>query len=196
MYGCFMIKIGTQAPAFSCDAIVNNHTKRVSLSDFDGMYKILFFYPLDFTFVCPTELHALQENLSEFKKRGVEVLAISVDSAHAHLAWLNTPKNKGGIEGVSYPLLADITKSIARDYEVLNEQAGVAFRGTFLIDKNNVIQYAAVNNLSLGRSIAELLRIVDALMHVEKAGEVCPANWVSGQKAMKPTQAGLKQYFQ
>src|SRR3972149_4116567 len=110
-----MIKIGTQAPAFSCDAVVNSQIKRVSLSDFDGTYKILFFYPLDFTFVCPTELHALQDNLHEFKKRGVEVLAISVDSAHAHFAWLNTPKNRGGIEGVAYPLLADITKSIARE---------------------------------------------------------------------------------
>ena len=191
-----MITIGTQAPAFSCEAVVNKQIKHVSLTDFDGSYKLLFFYPLDFTFVCPTELHALQENLHEFKQRGVEVLAISVDSAHAHLAWLNTPKNRGGIEGITYPLLADITKSIARDFGVLNEQAGVALRGTFLLDKKNVMQHATVNNLSLGRSVSELLRIIDALMHVEKAGEVCPANWESGKKAMLPTQEGLKQYFQ
>ncbi|MBY0352932.1 peroxiredoxin [Candidatus Babeliales bacterium] len=190
-----MIVVGKSAPDFSCDAVENGNIKRVSLKDFDGSYKLLFFYPLDFTFVCPTELHALQEYHEEFKKRDVRVLGISVDSAYSHLAWLEQPKNKGGICGISYPLLADITKKIADDYGVLDQQAGVALRGTFLLDKNNVVQYAAINNLPLGRNIAELVRLVDALQHVEKNGEVCPANWNQGQKAMKTTQAGLQAYF-
>ncbi len=191
-----MVIIGSKAPEISCDAVVNGLIKKISLQDFQNKYKLLFFYPLDFTFVCPTELHMLQKDLHEFHARNTEVLAISVDSAYSHLAWLNTPKNKGGIEGIAYPLLADITKSIARDYGILNEQIGVALRGTFLLDKNNVIQYMSINNLPLGRNITELLRILDALIHVEKSGEVCPANWNSGAKAMKPTQDGVQAYFE
>ncbi|QQR48930.1 peroxiredoxin [bacterium] len=189
-----MIFVGKAAPDFSCDMVEHGSIKRVSLKDFDGVYKLLFFYPLDFTFVCPTELHALQEYYEEFKKRDVCVLGVSVDSAYSHLAWLEQPKSKGGIGGVTYPLLADITKNMARDYGVLTEQ-GVALRGTFLLDKNNVVHYAAVNNLALGRNIAELVRVVDALKHNEQHGEVCPANWSQGQKAMKTTQEGLQAYF-
>ncbi len=190
-----MINVGTKAPFISCDAVVDGVIKKISLHDFRGSYKLLFFYPLDFTFVCPTELHALQDSLEEFKKRGTNVLAISVDSVYSHLAWLNIPKNKGGIEGIQYPLLADITKSIAREYGVLHEQIGVALRGTFLIDQHDVIQYMAINNLPLGRNVPELVRLLDALIYTENNGEVCPANWNEGKKAMQPTQDGLQAYF-
>lgn len=193
--GNTMVIIGQQAPAFSCDAIVNNQIKRVSLADFNNQYKLLFFYPLNFTFVCPTELHALQEHLPAFEARNTAVMAISVDSPYSHLAWLNTPKTTGGIAGISYPLIADINKELARSYGVLNETAGVALRGVFLLDKNNVVQHASINNLALGRSINEFVRLVDALKHVETAGEVCPADWQEGKKGMKPTQDGLKSYF-
>ena len=190
-----MLKIGHQAPSFTCQAVVNNQLKHVSLNDFQGKYKLLFFYPLNFTFVCPTELHALQDSLDEFEKRNTQVLALSVDSAHSHLAWLATPKNRGGIEEITFPLLSDLTKKISQDYGVLNDEVGVALRGVFLIDKNNVLQHATVNNLSLGRNIAELIRLVDALTHVENHGEVCPADWTSGKKAMKASRDGLKEYF-
>jgi len=190
-----MLKIGKKAPEFVCDAVINNQIKQMSLADHQASYKLLFFYPLDFTFVCPTELHALQENLEEFTKRNVNVMGISVDSVHSHMSWLNTPKSRGGIEGITYPLLSDLTKNIARSYEVLNEEIGVALRGVFLLDKENIVQYAAIHNLSLGRNITELVRIVDALVHVEQYGEVCPANWSVGKQAMKPTRAGVQEYF-
>jgi len=187
--------IGKKAPHFSCEAVVNGITKTVSLDDFAGKYKILFFYPLDFTFVCPTEMHALQEKLEAFTKRNVEVLAISVDSVHSHRAWLKTPQSKGGIEGVTYPVLSDITKTIARDYGVLKEDEGVALRGVFLIDTHDMIQYAAIHNLPLGRNVHEIIRVVDALQHVEENGVVCPANWVPGGKTMTPNAEGLQDYF-
>lgn len=190
-----VLYIGKMAPDFSCDAVIKNTVKRYHLYGSPYRYKLLFFYPLDFTFVCPTELHALQDHLALFEEREVEVLGISVDSVYSHLAWLETPKNKGGIQGVQFPLLADITKSIARQYGVLNEDAGVAVRGVFLIDKDNVIQYASLHNLSIGRSSIELLRVVDALKHVEEFGEVCPANWHNDQKALKPSSEGLREYF-
>ncbi len=190
-----MIKIGHAIQDFSCDAVVNNAIKKVSLSDFSDQYKLIFFYPLNFTFVCPTELHALQDSLDEFAKRGTQVLAISVDSPFSHLAWLSTPRVQGGIQGVAFPLLSDLKKTLSAEFGVLKDDAGVALRGVFLLDKNNVLQYAAVHNLSLGRSTQELLRLVDALHHVETHGEVCPANWSAGQKAMTATQTGLKDYF-
>ncbi len=191
-----MVIIGQQAPAFACDAIVNGQIKHVTLADFNNQYKLLFFYPLNFTFVCPTELHALQAALPLFEARDTAVLAISVDSPYSHLSWLNTPKSTGGIEGISFPLLSDINKTMARSYGVLNETAGVALRGVFLLDKNNVVQHASINNLALGRNIDEFVRLVDALRHVETAGEVCPAGWHEGKKGMKATQEGLKTYFE
>lgn len=191
-----MIKIGKKAPEFSCDAVINGAAKKITLNDFADKYKLLFFYPLDFTFVCPTELHALEDNKSEFEKRNVVILGASVDSVHSHLAWLNMPKSEGGIKGVSYPLLSDLHKTIAANYGVLNEDIGVAFRGVFLLDKDNIVQYMSVNNLSLGRNIEELLRIVDSLVHVEKVGEVCPVNWKAGKKGMKATKEGVSEYFQ
>ncbi|MBM3886344.1 peroxiredoxin [Candidatus Dependentiae bacterium] len=190
-----MLCVGKKSPDINCDAVIDGVIKHFNLSTVQSKYKLLFFYPLDFTFVCPTELHALQDRLVDFAKRNVEVLAISVDSVYSHLAWLEVSRNKGGIAGVSYPLLGDITKNIAREYGVLHAELGVALRGVFLLDKDNVVQYAAVNNLALGRNIGELLRVVDALTHVQSVGEVCPANWEPQHKAMKPNTEGLKEYF-
>ena len=190
-----MLTIGKKAPAFSCDAVIEGAIKKISLDDFDGQYKVLFFYPLDFTFVCPTELHAFQECLEEFKKRNVAVIGCSIDSAYSHTAWLRTPKQQGGIAGVSYPLLADINKAVAKAYGVLDEEQGVALRGLFIIDTNGVVQCASVNNLPLGRNVQEVLRLVDALQFSEKNGQVCPANWQQGHKAMVPNDKGLVDYF-
>ena len=190
-----MTTIGQRIENFSCDAVINNHIKQISLSDFTGNYKLLFFYPLDFTFVCPTELHALQDHLAAFTQRDTVVMAISVDSAHSHMAWLNQPKAHGGIQGVTYPLLSDLTRSLAHRFGVLNNDLGITFRGVFLLDKNDVLQYASIQNLGLGRNIHELLRIIDALVHIEQQGEVCPANWSPGAKAMKPSHAGVREYF-
>jgi peroxiredoxin (alkyl hydroperoxide reductase subunit C) len=183
------------APEFSATAVVNQDFQEVSLAQFRGKKNVLlFFYPLDFTFVCPTELHAFQEKLSQFRAKNTEVLAVSVDSKFSHLAWLKTPKDEGGIAGVSYPVISDIHKSIARDYDVLHED-GIALRAAFLIDKKGVVRHQTVNDLPLGRNIDEFLRLVDALQFHEKHGEVCPANWTEGQKAMRPDQSGLKEYF-
>ncbi len=191
------VLVGKAAPDFTAEAVVNGteFVDSFTLSQFKGKkHVVLFFYPLDFTFVCPTELHAFQAKLSEFEARGVQVIGCSVDSKFSHFAWLNTPVKKGGIEGVKYPLVADITKSIARDYDVLLDDS-VAFRGLFLIDKEGIVQHQVVNNLPLGRSIDEALRMVDALQFFEKNGEVCPANWHKGDKAMKADQKGLETYF-
>lgn len=191
-----MSLVGKQAPAFSAKAVVNDQIiDRFELEDFKGKYVILFFYPLDFTFVCPTELHAFQEKHQDFLKRGAEVVGCSVDSQFSHFAWLSMPKNQGGIQGVNYPLVADLNKSISRDYEVLKEEEGVAYRGLFLIDKEGVIRHQLINDLPLGRSVDEALRMLDALIYFEKNGEVCPANWKNGEKAMKPDQEGLVSYF-
>ncbi len=186
---------GRQAPSFKATAVVNGDFKEVSLEQFKGKNVLLFFYPLDFTFVCPTELHAFQDKLADFRKLNTEVIGCSVDSQFSHHAWLRTPKNKGGIEGVQYPLLADVTKSIARDYDVLLPNEGVALRGTFLIDKNGIVRQQTINDLPLGRNVDEFLRLVEALRFHEEHGEVCPANWKKGEKTMKPTQTGLESYF-
>ena len=190
-----MIQIGKKAPVFTAKAIVDKQIQTLSLDDFAEKYKLLFFYPLDFTFVCPTEILAIQEKLAKFKKQNVEVLGISIDSVHSHLAWINTPRASGGVEGISFPLVSDINKTIARDYGVLDDESGVALRGVFLLDKSNIVQHCAIHNLSLGRNIEEIIRVIDALQYVEKHGEVCPANWIPGAKAIKPTKDGLKKYF-
>ena len=188
--------VGRAAPHFKAKAVLKGKViDDFSLHDFLGKYILFFFYPLDFTFVCPTELHAFQEKLSEFEKRDAQVVGCSIDSCFSHLAWLNTPKNKGGIEGVEYPLVSDINKHIARNYQVLNEEDGIAFRGLFLIDKQGVVRHQLVNDLPLGRSVDEALRMLDALIFFEKNGEVCPANWKVGAKGMKPTAEGLATYF-
>lgn len=191
-----MSLIGKKAPAFRASTVLKDKIlDSFSLYDSLGKYVVFFFYPLDFTFVCPTELHAFQERLADFEKRNTQIVGCSVDSAFCHLAWLKTPKSKGGIEGISYPLVSDLNKSIARNYHVLNEEEGIAWRGLFLIDREGVIRHQLVNDLPLGRSVDEALRLLDALIFHEEHGEVCPANWKSGSKSMKPTEHGLKEYF-
>lgn len=188
--------VGKTAPNFNAAAVVNGQiNNEFKLSDLKGKYIILFFYPLDFTFVCPTELHAFQEKLREFQSRNTEVVGVSVDSIYSHFAWINTPVNQGGINGVTYPLVSDINKSIATDYGVLVENAGIAYRGLFLIDKEGVVRHTVVNDLPLGRNVDEAIRILDALQFTEQHGEVCPANWTKDKKSMKPTQDGLTEYF-
>ena len=188
--------IGKKAPGFKAKAVAGGKIiDDFSLDLFSGKYVIFFFYPLDFTFVCPTELHAFQAKLQDFEKRGAEVIGCSVDSAFCHLAWVNTPKSRGGIEGVTYPLVSDLNKTIAEDYHVLNQEEGIAFRGLFLIDQKGIIRHQLVNDLPLGRSVDEALRLLDALIFHEQNGEVCPANWKAGEKSMKPTQEGLTAYF-
>lgn len=189
------VLVGKAAPDFNEKAVKGAEViDSFTLSQFKGKYVVLFFYPLDFTFVCPTELHAFNAKLADFKAKGVEVVAVSTDSWFSHLAWLNTPKAKGGIEGVEYPIVADFNKKISADYDVLLD-GGMALRGLFLIDKEGVVQHQVVNNLPLGRSVDEALRMVDALQFFEANGEVCPANWKEGDKAMKPTSEGLEEYF-
>lgn len=190
------VLVGKAAPDFEAQAVINGRIERdFTLSQFQGQNVILFFYPLDFTFVCPTELHAFQEKLAEFEARNCQVIGCSVDSAFSHLAWINTPKAKGGIEGVTYPLVSDIKKSISKSYDVLFDAEGIAFRGLFLIDKEGIVRHQVVNDLPLGRSIDEALRTLDALLFFEKNGEVCPANWREGSQSMQPTKAGLEKYF-
>ena len=187
---------GKPAPDFKAVAVIKSDFKEnFRLSDYRGRYVVMFFYPLDFTFVCPTELHAFQDRLDTFKQLNTEVIAVSVDSKFSHYAWLQTPKKQGGIQGVSYPLVSDINKTISRDYDVLINNEGVSLRGAFLIDKDGIVRHQSVNDLPLGRSVDELIRMVQSLQHFEEHGEVCPANWQKGQKSMKPNQDGLKEYF-
>jgi peroxiredoxin (alkyl hydroperoxide reductase subunit C) len=190
-----MTLVGKPAPKFTAKSVTNHRISTLNLTDYLGQYVVLFFYPLDFTFVCPTELHAFQDQIHEFEKRGVQIIGCSVDSHFSHAAWLRAPKSSGGIEGVTYPIVSDLNKSIARDYDVLDEETGIAYRGLFLIDQKGIIRHALVNDLSLGRSVGEVLRLVDALIFHEKNGEVCPANWKSGAKGMKPTEQGLTEFF-
>ncbi len=187
--------INSIAPDFTCQAIVDGSIKTVSLRDFTADYKVLFFYPLNFTFVCPTEMHALQEQMDQFKKNNIAVLAISVDSVHSHHAWLQMPRMQAGIAGITYPLLSDITKNIARAYGVLDEEAGVAYRGTFILDAENRVHHASINNLPIGRNIAEYIRLVQAIDAHKKNGEVCPANWKKDDPQFKPTHKAVLEYF-
>jgi peroxiredoxin 2/4 len=205
------VLVGKKAPLFKANAVVNGgeFVKDYSLEQFIGKKNVVFFfYPLDFTFVCPTELHAFQERLADFEKKNTAVVGCSVDSKYSHWAWLNTPKKQGGIQGVTYPLVADLSKSIAENYDVLAgeyninengestfEGAPESYRGLFLIDKNGVVRHQVVNDFPLGRSIDEALRMVDALNFFEKNGEVCPANWTEGKDAMKENAAGVADYL-
>ncbi len=184
------------APDFTAEAVMpNGENKSLKLSQFKGeKYVVLFFYPFDFTFVCPTEILAFSNHIEEFKKRNVEVLGCSIDSAHVHRAWRNTKVEEGGIGAIAYPLLADVNKEIARSYGVLL-QDGMALRGTFLIDKNGVVRQETVNDLPLGRSVEEVLRLVDALQHTEEHGEVCPAGWNKGKTAMKADPKGVATFL-
>lgn len=189
--------IGKKAPDINAAAVIDGKkiVQNYNLQDLQGKYVVLFFYPLDFTFVCPTELHAFQQKYEEFKSLGAELVGCSRDSQFSHLAWLNTPKNQSGIEGITYPLLADMNLEIARSYGVLNEQEGISFRGLFILDKSGIVRHQLINDLPLGRSVDEALRTLKALQHFEKNGEVCPANWNVGDLAMKPTKKSVDEYF-
>lgn len=205
------VLVGKKAPHFNAPAVINGDeiVEHFSLDQYIGNnHVVFFFYPKDFTFVCPTELHAFQEKLAEFEKRGVKVVACSTDTEESHYSWLQLPKDKGGIQGITYPIVADTTKTIATNYGVLfgnydyNEEGEltatgpmIAFRGLFLIDKTGEVKHQVVNHLPIGRSVDETLRIVDALLHNEKHGEVCPANWEPGAEAMSATPAGVAEYL-
>ncbi len=204
------VLVGKQAPSFSAKAVKGETIiENFNLEQFKGeKYVVLFFYPKDFTFVCPTELHRFQEELSEFESRNVQVVGCSTDSEFSHWAWLQTPKNKGGIQGVNYPLVADINKTIAEDYDVLAgdlivdengdatvEGELVSYRGLFLIDKDGKVRHQVVNDMPLGRSIRECLRVIDALQHFEEHGEVCPMDWEKGADAMTADHQGVSSYL-
>lgn len=190
-----MSLVGKSAPQISAQA-VHNGTIIEQFHLPQGHYTVLFFYPLDFTFVCPTELHAFQQAMPEFTKRGAALIGCSVDSAYCHLAWLNTPKANGGIQGITYPLIADLKKEVARAYGVLKEEAGVAYRGLFLIDRQGIVRHQLVNDLPLGRSVEEALRLLDALIFHETHGEVCPANWQAGSKGIQATREAVSSYLE
>jgi peroxiredoxin (alkyl hydroperoxide reductase subunit C) len=183
------------APDFKADAVMADGSfKQISLSDFKGKYVLLYFYPLDFTFVCPTEIIAFSDRADEFEALGVQVLGVSVDSKFSHLAWRRVPRDQGGLGDIKYPLVADLSKKISRDYDVLlNDE--VALRGLFLIDKNGVDRHQVINDLPLGRSVDEALRMVQALQFFEQNGEVCPANWKKGARTIKPSVEGSREFF-
>ncbi len=207
--------VGKKAPSFKATAVVNGgeFVEDFSLEQYIGKkHVVFFFYPLDFTFVCPTEIIAFQRRMAEFEERNVVVVGCSIDSKFSHWAWLNTPQNKGGIEGVKYPLVADVNKTIALNYGVLaghynyddngdmisignQGEDSVAYRGLFLIDKNGIVRHQVVNDLPLGRSVDETLRMVDALQYFEANGEVCPADWSKGKDALKDTAEGIASYL-
>lgn len=192
------VAVQREAPNFKATAVKGREFVDVELSQYRGKYVVLFFYPLDFTFVCPTEIIAFDQKLEEFQKRNAEVLAVSVDSHFSHLAWQKTPRDKGGLGDVRYPLVADITKQISEDYGVLlteGADAGVALRGLFLIDRQGIVRHVTINDLPLGRSVDEVLRLIDALQYCEKHGEVCPANWHEGAPTIKPDPEGSQKYF-
>lgn len=207
--------VGKKAPSFKASAVVNGgeFVEDFSLEQFIGnKHVVFFFYPLDFTFVCPTEIIAFQRRLAEFEERGVAVVGCSIDSKFSHWAWLNTPQNDGGIQGVKFPLVADVNKTIALNYGVLagyynydengdmiwignQGEDSVAYRGLFLIDKNGIVRHQVVNDLPLGRSVDETLRMVDALQYFEQNGEVCPADWNKGKDGLKDNAEGIASYL-
>ncbi|MDP1574777.1 MAG: peroxiredoxin [Coxiellaceae bacterium] len=192
-----MSLVTQSAPDFETQAVLGNGeiVKYHFKAETKGKYVLVFFYPLDFTFVCPSELIALDHAMKEFKERGVEVLSVSIDSQFTHNAWRNTPVNQGGIGHVKYTMIADVTHSIARAYGVEHPEAGVALRGAFIIDREGIVRAEIINDLPLGRSMHEILRLVDALQFTEKHGEVCPANWKKGEAGMTASTAGVAEYL-
>lgn len=190
------LQVSKPAPDFEGQAVVGKEFQDISLADYKGKWLVLFFYPLDFTFVCPTEITAFSDNIDKFKEAGAEVVGASVDSAFSHLAWINTPRNKGGLGDIHYPLLADITKKVSRDYGVLLEDQGVALRGLFIIDPEGNLAYQVVHDLGIGRNVEETLRVLKAIQTVRETGEVCPANWTPGADTMKGDPNGSQEYFQ
>lgn len=193
-----MPQVTSLAPDFTAEAVIGSEFKSLKLSDYRGKWVVLFFYPLDFTFVCPTEIVEYDAKLDEFKKIGAEVIGVSIDSKFSHLAWKQKARKEGGIGDIKYPLVADITKQISKDFGVLidsGDDAGVALRGTFIIDPKGIIRQATVNDLPVGRNIDEAIRLVKAFQFNEKHGEVCPANWTEGAKTMSPDVVKSKEYF-
>lgn len=187
--------VGKTAPDFTAQAVVNGEIKAINFhNDFQGKWKVLYFYPLDFTFVCPTEITAFEDSLAKFRELNCEVIACSVDSQFSHLAWTQVERNKGGLGKMVHPMVADITKNIARSYNVLANDA-VALRGVFVIDDKNIVQTCTINNLSVGRNVEEVLRTVEAYQYTAKHGEVCPAGWTKGKATMKPDPKGSQEYF-
>lgn len=204
------VLVGKKAPDFHASAVVNGEeiVEGFTLSQFRGKHVILFFYPKDFTFVCPTELHAFQARLEDFRKKGVEIVAVSTDTEQSHWGWLQLPKDKGGIQGVTYPIVADTNKTISSNYDVLagnwfyndDEELDadgemVAYRGLFLIDKEGIVRHQLVNDLPLGRNVDEAMRMVDALQFVEEKGEVCPANWSEGKSGFHEDHQEIADYL-
>jgi len=190
------LRVGQQAPDLTATAVVDQEFKTIKLSDYRGKYVILFFYPLDFTFVCPTEITAFSDRYEEFKKINTEVLGVSVDSEFSHLAWIQTDRKSGGVGDLNYPLVSDIKKEISAAYNVLDPAAGIALRGLFIIDKDGIIQHATINNLAFGRSVDETLRTLQAIQHVQShPDEVCPAGWQPGDQTMVPDPVKSKVYF-
>ena len=190
------IRVDQQAPDFTATAVFDQEFQKVRLSEYRGKYVVLFFYPLDFTFVCPTEITAFSDRYKEFSSKNTEVLGISVDSKYSHLAWLQTDREAGGLGDIAYPLISDLNKTIAKDYNVLDEEAGVAVRGLFIIDPDGVIMHATVNNLPVGRNVDETLRVLQAFQHIRShPDEVCPADWTPGDPTMNPDPVKSKEYF-
>lgn len=184
-----------EAPDFTAQSVLaDNSIEELTLSSFRGKYVVLFFYPLDFTFVCPSEILAFDRALAKFKAKNAEVIGVSVDSQYTHYAWRNTAPSQGGIGQIGFPLVADLDKSISREYDVLFDES-VALRGLFLIDKGGIVRHQLVNDLPLGRNVDEALRILDALQFTEEHGDVCPANWKDGEEGMKPTADGVAEYL-
>ena len=191
--GC--LRVGQSAPDFTATAVVDQEFKTIKLSDYRGKYVVLFFYPLDFTFVCPTEITAFSDRYEEFKTINTEVLGASVDSEFSHLAWIQSDRKSGGIGDLNYPLVADIKKEISAAYNVLTDD-GIALRGLFIIDKDGVVQHSTINNLAFGRSVDETLRTLQALQHVQShPDEVCPAGWKPGDATMNPDPVKSKEFF-
>jgi alkyl hydroperoxide reductase subunit AhpC len=187
--------VGNKAPYFKAQAVVGSEFKEISLDTYKGKWKILYFYPLDFTFVCPTEITAFSDAHAKFQELNCEVIGCSIDSQFSHLAWTKQARNQGGLGELKHPLLADVTKTIGRDYGVLMEDAGITLRGLFIIDDKDVIQHATINNLGVGRNVEETLRLVEAFQYTAKHGEVCPAGWTKGKATMKPDPKGSQDYF-
>jgi len=196
---CSGARVQKPAPFFSSDAVVNGEFKTVSSTDFKGKYLVLFFYPLDFTFVCPTEIIAFSDRAEEFRQINTELVAISVDSKYSHLAWINTPRKAGGLGAMDIPIVSDITKQISKDYGVLlhdGKDAGVSLRGLFIINEEGIVRHISINDLPVGRSVDETLRLVQAFQHNDKHGEVCPAGWKPGAPTMNADPHKSKDYFE
>jgi len=189
-------RVTKPAPYFKEEAVVGQAFQEISLDDYKGKYLVIIFYPLDFTFVCPTELSAYSDAAPQFKQLGAELLGASVDSKYTHLAWVNTPRNQGGLGHVNYPIISDIKRNMSRAYGVLLEEQGHALRGTFIIDRNGIVRHIGMNDPPVGRSVEETLRLVQACQHVDEFGEVCPVNWKPGQKAMKADPKEAKKFFE